>query len=171
MPDAMACRPCACCSTPAAITASGGPSCWPRDSLRRAVGLAEVLDQEPMPAGGALAVVVHLPELRQGARRRQPLGHQDGPPQAEVAAGVEQQAFRRQAVAPRPTRLLLVVLEGLGHAGVDHGAHVGSVDPHPERHRGHDDIRPLRDELLLGPPALGIGEAGMVCHRPDTPAP
>ena len=73
-----------------------------------------------------------LPELRDVA---QAPGHHGG---------------RRQPVAAGAPGLLVVGLEALGRIEVVDEAHVGLVDAHPERDRGHDDARLVLDEPTLG---------------------
>ena len=135
------------------------------------VGLAEVGDERPVTADGVLTEGVHLPELAQRGRRRLgPLGGEDGLPQPVVAAAVQQQALGFQPVAAGPARLLLVVLERLGHAGVDDEAHVGAVDAHAEGDGGHHDVRPLVHEGVLVGPSLLVGEPGVIADRSQAPA-
>ncbi len=58
--------------------------------------------------------------------------------------------------------LLVVPLERRGERGVDHGADVRLVDPHPERDRRHDDVELPREEGALdGLSLLGV-EPGVV---------
>ena len=81
-----------------------------------------------------------------------PLEHD--PPLQEVRRRVDQHALGLEAVAPGAAGLLLVVLERLRGAGVHDEAHVGSIDPHPERDRRHDDVGVLVEERVLIPAAL-----------------
>ena len=68
----------------------------------------------------------------------------------------EQDAPRRQPVAPRAAGLLVVGLERRGHRLVDDGAHVRLVDAHAERVRRHDHGRLTGHERAL---RLGAGPA------------
>src|SRR5690606_37809726 len=94
--------------------------------------LAEVTDEEAMPAADGRRVAFHVaqqrpPRLDLSARL---LEHR--PPAGEVAARIDQHALRLEAIAPRTPRFLLVVLERLRRAGMHYEAHVRSVDPHAE---------------------------------------
>ena len=62
---------------------------------------------------------------------------------------MQQDAFRREPVAARTARLLLVVIHGLRHCGVNDKTHIGPVDSHAEGHRRDDDIKPLGREVFL----------------------
>ncbi len=87
------------------------------------------------------------------------------PPLQEVGGRVDEHALGLEAVAPGAARLLLIVLERLRRAGMHDEAHVGAVDPHPERHRGDDDVGVLVEEGVLIAAALAVAEAGMVRPR------
>ncbi len=52
--------------------------------------------------------------------------------QPDVGRVVQQDAPRRQPVAPGPARLLIIALDGRRHGVVDHKPHVRFVDPHPK---------------------------------------
>ena len=69
--------------------------------------------------------------------------------QALVAAGGEQQRPRRQPVAPRAARLLVVGLDRARDGLVADGPHVGLVDAHPERVGGDDHRRLAGHEAPL----------------------
>ena len=84
--------------------------------------------------------------------------------QPPVGAGVDDDADRGQAVAPRPPRLLVVLLEREGQAGVDDLAHRGDVDAHPEGAGGDRDPHLAGGEALLGERALLGAELGVVEH-------
>ncbi len=84
-----------------------------------------------------------------------------------VAEAEEEQGLGRQAVAPRPPRLLVVALDRLGQVVVDDEAHVALVDAHAERDRGHDDEDVVAGEGILHAPALGCGQAGVVGRGRD----
>ena len=65
-------------------------------------------------------------------------------------------AFTRYAIEGLPSRpdaadLLVVAVDGLGQAGVHHGAHVGHVDPEAEGRRADHDVVPGRDLFAGGP--------------------
>ena len=154
----------------ATTMASGTSSVSPRhrsQALQRLglVGLAEVLDQGPVPADGPAAVAVHVVEVlagrRPGTTRRPPASLADFSridfQRQEVAAGVEQHALGLQAVAAGPAGLLLVVLQRLGHGRVQHEADVGAVDAHAEGDRGHDHVALLARRTLPGPPGAASG--------------
>ena len=76
-------------------------------------------------------------------------------PQADVLAPVEQHDLGGRAVAARAPGLLVVGVQRLGDLGVEHPAHVGLVDPHPERGRGHHHVQLPVHEALLHVVALG----------------
>ncbi|MNX86286.1 hypothetical protein D3C86_1181620 [compost metagenome] len=125
--------------------------------------LAEVAHQEAVPAGERPAEAVHLVDLVEGeAVVVGPGLALDGAPGHGVGGTVQEHALGVEAIAARAARLLLVVLDGLGHARVDDKAHIGAIDPHPEGDGRHDEIHPLgREGLLVLPPGLGA-EARMV---------
>ena len=119
------------------------------------VGLAEVAHQGAVAADGLLAERVHLAQLAQRAGRGLgAVGGQHRLPEPVVTAAVQQQALGLQAVPPGPASLLLVVLEGLRHAGMDDVADVRAVDAHAEGDRGHDHVGPLGH---VAPGATGSG--------------
>src|SRR6185503_1617671 len=86
------------------------------------------------------------------------------PPPDEIAARIDEHAFRRQTVAAGAPRLLLVMLGRTRRARMHDIADVRSIDPHPERHRGDDDVRPLVEKRLLMPAADLVGQTGVVRH-------
>ena len=86
-------------------------------------------------------------------------------PRPIIVAAVKQHAFGIEAVTPGATRFLLIVLDRLGHAGVDDGAHVGFVDAHPECNRGYDDFDVFLDECVLSLQAGAVGQAGVIGGR------
>ena len=89
----------------------------------------------------------------------------DALPHAVVPAGEEQAALGFQAVAPGPAAFLLVVLQRLGHARVDHVADVGLVDAHAKGDRGHDRVGLVFDKRVLVAVPLVVGQAGVVGQR------
>ncbi len=82
-----------------------------------------------------------------------------------VGGGVDDHAGRGQPVAPGPTRLLVVLLEGERQAGVDDLAHRGDVDAHPEGAGGDRDPHLAAREALVGERPLLGAELGVVEHR------
>ena len=97
-------------------------------------------------AGGVPLHVAHQRPARVG-QLAVPLEHH--PPFQEVGGRVDEHALRFEAVAPGAARFLLIVLERLRRAGVNHEPHVRSIDAHPERHRGDDDVGVLVEEGVL----------------------
>ncbi len=117
-----------------------------------------------MAAADAGGVALHV--AQEGAARVGQLAvalEHDAPLQ-EVGARVNQHAFRLEPVAAGASRFLLVVLERLRRARVHDEAHVGAIDPHPERHRRDDDVGVLVDEGVLVGVAILVGEAGVIRH-------
>ena len=88
------------------------------------VSLAEVLHQHAVAAAGAGCVPLHVAQQPSGGLRQLPALLQHLPPLGEVGAGVEQYALGLQPVPAGAARLLLVVLERSGSAGVDDVANV-----------------------------------------------
>ncbi len=77
-----------------------------------------------------------------------------------VGRGVEQDAARRQAVAPGTTGLLVVGLDALRQVVVNDRAHIGFVHAHPERdRRGQHTRRPTHKAVL---DAVSIGDLRVV---------
>ncbi len=83
-------------------------------------------------------------------------------PGHEIAAGIEQHALGFQAVAAGPARFLLVMLDRLGHGGVQDEADVGAVDAHAESDGGHDQVAFLLRRTLLARPAFLGRQAGVI---------
>ena len=79
-----------------------------------------------------------------------------------ILPAVEEDAFRRRAVAPGPARFLIVGLEALRHLVVQHIAHVALVDAHTEGVRRRHDRRPGIGEILLRGLPLLVGQPRMV---------
>ena len=53
---------------------------------------------------------------------------------------MQQHALCRQAVPTGTPRLLAVLLDALGQAGMHYVAHIGAIDAHAEGHSGDDHI-------------------------------
>ena len=136
-----------------------------RAAVVTVVRLAEILDQRAMAAPRPRGVALHV--AQQGARALAPLavGLEHLPPADEIAPGIDQHAFRRQPVAPRAARLLLIMLRRSRRARMDDEAHVRSVDPHPERHRRDHDVRSLVEKHFLVAAAHFVGQARVIRHR------
>src|SRR5262249_47370779 len=75
-------------------------------------------------------------------------------PSQDIRSGIQKDAFRFQAVAPRPAGLLLVVLDRFRHRGVDHSANIAAINAHPERDCGYNDVDLLVSESILSFAAL-----------------
>ena len=131
-------------------------------SLRR---LAEILKENLPPAACRLAERQHGFEfgdaaaliLDRAVRVINETALIDDIPQA-----IEHPGVRGLAVAPRPARLLVVVLDALGHVHVHHKPHVRLVDAHAKGNGGHHDDPVLGKELLLAGCALLALESGMI---------
>src|SRR5690606_35718604 len=72
---------------------------------------------------------------------------------------------RLSSIPPGAAALLVVRFESARHVVVHHEAHVGLVDPHPERIRGHDDASLSRHEGVLDALPLRVAQTSMVAHR------
>ncbi len=89
---------------------------------------------------------------------------------AHVAGVVVQLDDRGLAVPPRPSDLLVVVVERARRGGVEHEPHVGLVDAHAEGRGGHDDGGRARAEPVVHRLAPGPTEARVVGLRRDPAA-
>ena len=124
----------------------------------------EVAEQADAAAGVVLGKVRHLIELAAGHVARLLVGDffEEFEVFHHVAAGKEQQAVRRQSVAPRASRFLVVALDVLRQIRVDDVADVRLVDAHAEGDGGADDLRLVPQEGVLIPRTLVGIEAGMI---------
>ena len=128
--------------------------------------LAEVLDQGAVAAMRGGGVALHLAEVLAVALAQLVVRFEQALPTQEIGWRRDEHALGGQPVPSRAPRLLLVVLERPRRACMDHEAHVGPVDAHAERHRGHDDVGPLLDERLLVRVPRIVGHARVVRERP-----
>jgi hypothetical protein len=87
-----------------------------------------------------------------------------------VTGVVVQLDDRGLAVPPRPSDLLVVVVERARRGGVEHEAHVGLVDAHAEGRGGDDDGGRARAEPVVHRLAPGPTEARVVGLRRDPAA-
>ena len=62
---------------------------------------------------------------------------------------VKQHRFRRQAITPGAAGFLIIGFDIARDIKVHHKAHVGLVDPHPERHRCDHDLQVVALEFFL----------------------
>ena len=67
----------------------------------------------------------------------------------DIAVIPQERAPTGFAVTPGATGLLIVCFDAFGHIVVNHITHVGFVDAHTERVRGHDDRHAVVDEIPL----------------------
>ena len=67
----------------------------------------------------------------------------------DIAVIPQERAPAGFAVTPGATGLLIVCFDAFGHIVVNHITHVGFVDAHTERVRGHDDRHAVGDEIPL----------------------
>ena len=106
---------------------------------------------------------VHVGREHHGRRavllRRRP---QHVPRPHRVGVRVHKHAVGPFPVATCSARLLVVALERLGESPVHDEAHVGLVDPHPERHGRDDDLGAAEGPVALDALALLGGEVGVV---------
>jgi len=149
------------------VGAGLGVAAGPIGRIRR----AEVLGEQPVPAYRSHGVAADLPQLAlQGELalgRKSPVFPRQAPMSGEVRGGEEQHALGRQTVAARSPRFLLVVLHGARGVGVDHGADVGAVDPHPEGDGGHHHVQALVYEIVLGSAPVVRGQARVIGRAGD----
>ena len=128
---------------------STAPASSSRDDGGRELGLRELgLGLQLGRLDGA-AVLAHRREHLGDLVDLDVAGPGEEAPQPDVLAAVEEHGVGRLAVAARAAELLVVGVERLGGVGVDHTAHVGLVDAHAERGRGHDDVEVAGHEALL----------------------
>ena len=62
---------------------------------------------------------------------------------------VKQHRFRRQTITPGAAGFLIVGFDIARNVEMHHKAHVGLVDPHPERHRCDHDLQVVALEFFL----------------------
>ena len=74
----------------------------------------------------------------------------------------EQNTLAGQPVASRPPRFLIIAFNCFGQIVVDDKTDVGFVDTHPESDRRNNGGYLVMDELLLGIPAKGTIQPGVV---------
>ena len=102
-----------------------------------------------MAAADAGGVALDVAQERRARVRHSPFCSNITRHVQEVAARVDQHALGLEAVAAGAAGLLLIVLERLRRAGVHDEAHVGSIDPHPERDGRDDDVDVFVEERVL----------------------
>ena len=132
---------------------------------RRVERLAEVLDERAVPAAHLVGVRFHPAQVLHGRGRQLAVRLEHLLPAHEVGRRVEQHALGVEAVASGAACLLLVVLDRLGRARVDHEPHVRPIDAHAERHGRDDDVGTFVEKRLLVARPLLVGEAGVVRER------
>src|SRR6266699_7033041 len=111
--------------------------------------LPEVLEQHAPPAAPSLHVAPH----RRG---------EVGPRPDEVPPTPQEATLRRLPVPSRAAGLLVIGLERPRRTPVDHAPHIGLVDPHAERRRGHDHTDAIAEERAQHSGADRRGESGVV---------
>src|SRR6266849_3362413 len=122
-----------------------------------------------MPAGGRGTVAIEIANVT----HRRIDEHRIGlyafaaaldhcPPDDGVGGGVEHDALRFESIAPGASALLLIVLDRLRHAGVEHESDVGAIDAHSKGDGGDDQVALLRRKLLLRSAALFRLETGVI---------
>ena len=88
-------------------------------------------------------------------------------PLQEISGRGDQHALGFEAIASGAAGFLLIVLERLRRAGMQHEADVRSIDAHAERDRGDDDVHVLVEERVLIAVPLVVREPGVVRPRRD----
>ena len=138
-------------------------------AIRLCEFLAEIFGQFAVAAMDAGAKAAHVIEQIArggdnlvGRRRLRRRFFNQRFPAHHVGGGIEQHAFGLQAVAPGAAGLLLVMLDGFRHGGVDNAAHVATVDAHAEGHRCGHDVDLFGGKCVLRPAALVGLHAGMI---------
>ena len=139
------------------------------------VRLAEVFDQRAVAAFRGPAVVGHLFELLLGCGDNLARGTgfdqtrfgdlAQGDP---IPCGEEQHAFRRQSIAARAARLLLIMFDRFGHRRVGNKPHVWPIDPHAECDGGDDHVHLFVDECILSLLPLVVRHACMIADDGET---
>jgi len=118
--------------------------------------LAEVVEQDGAAAHLRFGVFLHPLQLRDHhflvARVRDLLGEVHV--RLHVGVAVKEDGFRRPAIAPCTTDLLVVALHRAGQVVVDHEAHIALVDAHAEGDGGADHMELALDEVVLHAAAL-----------------
>ena len=138
----------------------------------RLAGFAEIAEQRLTPAAGGLA---------QGQQRVEPLvidpldlvgpvgivDHQAADP--DIVHAMEHEGLRRLAVAPGPSDLLVVRLDGRREVGVGDEPDVGLVDAHAEGDGRHHDDTVFGQETVLVPVPVALVHAGVIgeCDPPS----
>jgi hypothetical protein len=79
-----------------------------------------------------------------------------------VGGAVEHNAFARQSISARSTRLLIVALDIFGEIVMYHEAYVGFVDSHTERDGSDHDLRLVFDETFLSFVSFISGEPSVI---------
>ena len=136
--------------------------------------LAEHAEQRLTPAAGRLAQgheVVELGHLHLLALIRRATLQNLAAAEFDVAAAVESEGVRWQAVTPRPADFLIIGLDRRGHVGVKDEAHVRFVDAHAEGDGRADDAVVLPHEGVLIRGAHGMIEPRVIGHCAAPAAP
>ena len=117
--------------------------------------LAEIADQALVAAADAGGVALDVAQQAAARVRQLAVLLEHHPPLEEVRARGDQHALGLEAVAAGAARFLLVVLERLRRAGVNHEAHVRAIDAHAERHRRDDQVDLfVQERVLVAMPVL-----------------
>ena len=83
-------------------------------------------------------------------------------PDSRIARRVKQATLGFEAIATGPAAFLLIVLQRLGQAGMNHVPHIRLVDPHSEGDGRHDCPAAVLNERFLVRLAVRVFHAGMV---------
>ncbi len=127
--------------------------------------LAEVADEHAVAARDARRVAVHVPHEQAPGLGPFSVALEQRAPLRKIGARIEEQALGRESVAPGAAGFLLIVLERLRRARVDHEPDVGPVDPHAEGDRRHHDVHVLVDERVLVPMAHVVRKTRVIRRR------
>jgi hypothetical protein len=90
------------------------------------------------------------------------------PARFEILWRVAKQRLRRQTVAARASRLLIVGLHRGRQIDVTDEAHIGFIDAHAERDRCHHDNALFGDKLILMSVTCAAVESGVIGKRIET---
>ena len=122
-----------------------------------------------MPAASALQELEQSDRLRAhpGLQHRIIDVFEEAVVREHIDPRVHDHAVRVEAVAARPSDLLIPALDVARHVAVDHEAHVALVDPHAERDRRDDHVALIAGERVLVPRPLLVAEPRVIRQRTD----
>ena len=135
------------------------------------VGLTEIIEQRHAPADIRFGISGHIAQVLAGVAAFGFIFVFDKVLDlVRVGIAVEQQAVRRQSIAPGAPDLLIITLDIARQVVVQDKAHVGFVDAHAEGNRGDDDLHVVTDEQFLVLLAHLVFQPGVIgTHRKAAP--